>query len=188
MGPAGVRGLRTAGQEGWRHGFRSMTRIVIIRHREGKTDEGLPVNVSLTPRLEAFVRRKVASGLYNNASEVIREGLRLLLERDAQAQPASPPDKARVRDVLSSLEGALRQKGITSLALFGSIVPGGANAESDIDILVDIDPEAHFSLVDLVAVKDFLQAHLGCDVDLVTRDGADPAILPRILRDAERVF
>ena len=41
------------------------------------------MNVSLTPQLQAFVRRKVESGLYNNASEVIREGLRLLIERDA---------------------------------------------------------------------------------------------------------
>ena len=41
------------------------------------------MNVSLTPQLEDFVRRKVESGLYNNASEVIREGLRLLIEKDA---------------------------------------------------------------------------------------------------------
>jgi antitoxin ParD1/3/4 len=41
------------------------------------------MNVSLTPELEAFVDGKVDSGLYNNASEVIREGLRLLKEHDA---------------------------------------------------------------------------------------------------------
>jgi len=40
------------------------------------------MNVSLTPKLERFVQGKVASGLYNNASEVIREGLRLLKEHD----------------------------------------------------------------------------------------------------------
>ena len=39
-------------------------------------------NVSLTPELEKFVESKVESGLYNNASEVIREGLRLLKEHD----------------------------------------------------------------------------------------------------------
>ena len=46
------------------------------------------MNVSLTPQLEDFVRRKVASGLYNNASEVVREGLRLMIEREAAAQRA----------------------------------------------------------------------------------------------------
>lgn len=40
------------------------------------------MNVSLTPELEKFVDGKVESGLYNNASEVIREGLRLLKEHD----------------------------------------------------------------------------------------------------------
>ena len=40
------------------------------------------MNVSLTPELEKFVDGKVESGLYNNASEVIREGRRLLKEHD----------------------------------------------------------------------------------------------------------
>jgi antitoxin ParD1/3/4 len=40
------------------------------------------MNVSLTPELEKFVAGKVESGLYNNASEVVREGLRLLKEHD----------------------------------------------------------------------------------------------------------
>lgn len=40
------------------------------------------MNVSLTPRLEELVNQKVASGLYNSASEVIREALRLLDEKD----------------------------------------------------------------------------------------------------------
>jgi antitoxin ParD1/3/4 len=42
----------------------------------------LPVNVSLTPELERLVQEKVSSGLYNSASEVVREALRLLQERD----------------------------------------------------------------------------------------------------------
>jgi antitoxin ParD1/3/4 len=40
------------------------------------------MNISLTPELERFVQGEVSSGLYNNASEVIREGLRLLKEHD----------------------------------------------------------------------------------------------------------
>ena len=40
------------------------------------------MNVSLTPGLEKLVNQKVASGLYQSASEVIREGLRLLTEQD----------------------------------------------------------------------------------------------------------
>lgn len=40
------------------------------------------MNVSLTPQLTAFVRRKVDSGLYGSASEVVRDALRLMEERD----------------------------------------------------------------------------------------------------------
>jgi antitoxin ParD1/3/4 len=40
------------------------------------------MNVSLTPELEKFIEAKVESGFYNNASEVVREGLRLLKEND----------------------------------------------------------------------------------------------------------
>jgi antitoxin ParD1/3/4 len=40
------------------------------------------MNISLTPELEQFVAQKVESGLYQTASEVVREGLRLLRERD----------------------------------------------------------------------------------------------------------
>ena len=40
------------------------------------------MNVSLTPELERLVNKKVESGMYSSASEVIREGLRLLEEQD----------------------------------------------------------------------------------------------------------
>jgi len=40
------------------------------------------MNISLTPQLEDLVKTKVASGLYGSASEVLREALRLLEERD----------------------------------------------------------------------------------------------------------
>lgn len=40
------------------------------------------MNVSLTPRLEELIRQKVESGLYTSASEVVREALRLLEDRD----------------------------------------------------------------------------------------------------------
>ena len=41
------------------------------------------MNVSLTPKLEKFVKAQVKSGDFNNASEVVREALRLLQERKA---------------------------------------------------------------------------------------------------------
>ncbi len=40
------------------------------------------MNVSLTPELTQYVQTKVESGLYHSASEVVREGLRLLKEKE----------------------------------------------------------------------------------------------------------
>lgn len=42
------------------------------------------MHISLTPELEKAVKQKVDSGLYNNASEVVREALRLSLKQDAE--------------------------------------------------------------------------------------------------------
>lgn len=42
------------------------------------------MNVSLTPELERMVAEKVESGMYQTASEVVREGLRLLKRRDEE--------------------------------------------------------------------------------------------------------
>ncbi|MGA7933843.1 MAG: type II toxin-antitoxin system ParD family antitoxin [Kovacikia sp.] len=60
------------------------------------------MNISLTPQLESLVKRKVESGLYNSASEVMRDALRLLEECD------------RVREIrLEELRREI-QKGIDS--------------------------------------------------------------------------
>ena len=55
------------------------------------------LNVSLTPELEQFVESRVASGRYQTASEVIREGLRLLEERDQARQAALEELRAQLR-------------------------------------------------------------------------------------------
>ena len=149
------------------------------------------MNVSLTAELEKYVRRKVASGLYNNASEVIREALRLLIAREGV--PARRPErklrlKGDVLAELAALEKPLRERGLISLALFGSVVRGAGRADSDIDVLVDVDPDARFSLIDLVSVKDFLEDQLGRRVDVVIREGLEPAVRDRVVGEAEAVF
>jgi len=149
------------------------------------------MNVSLTSELEKYVRRKVASGLYNNASEVIREALRALLEREgepARTPGKRPPKKDEILTALATLEKPLRERGLKSLAVFGSVIRGEARTESDIDVLVDVEPDARFSLIDLVALKDFLEDRLNRKVDVVTKSGLESTIRDRVLSEAESVF
>ena len=46
----------------------------------------MALSISLTPQLEQMVRDKVESGMYNSASEVVREALRLLDEQEELRQ------------------------------------------------------------------------------------------------------
>ena len=63
------------------------------------------MNVSLTPELERLVNEKVESGLYQTASEVVREALRLLKERDLARE------QLRV-DVHSGFSQLMRDEGV----------------------------------------------------------------------------
>ena len=62
------------------------------------------MNVSLTPQLEAMIRAKVASGMYSNASEVVREALRLLAEKDADYQRKMKALRAEIQKGIDAVE------------------------------------------------------------------------------------
>jgi antitoxin ParD1/3/4 len=67
------------------------------------------MNVSLTPELERLVNEKVESGLYQTASEVVREALRLLKERD-QAREQLRADVRAGFNQLARGEGSVYDK------------------------------------------------------------------------------
>ena len=144
------------------------------------------MNVSLTSALEEYVRRKVASGLYNNASEVVRAALRLMVERETGGHPA--PKKSELVATLKALEPALRERGVVSAALFGSVARGEARSDSDVDVLIDIDPARSFDLVDLVGVQNLLADRLGRAVDVVERQSLKPRLRESVLAEAETIF
>jgi len=68
------------------------------------------LNVSLTPELEQFVQSRVASGRFQTASEVVREGLRLLEERE-QADRGELLDGDAVFEEIRQLSARRRAAG-----------------------------------------------------------------------------
>jgi len=62
------------------------------------------MNVNLTPQLEEMIKKKVASGLYNSASEVVREALRLMEEQDRVRAVKLEQLRQNIRDGLNSGE------------------------------------------------------------------------------------
>ena len=69
------------------------------------------LNVSLTPELEELVSARVASGRYLSASEVVREGLRLLEDRDRLREEALAGVTRKIEEGLASLERGERVDG-----------------------------------------------------------------------------
>ncbi len=62
------------------------------------------MHISLTDRLEAWVREKVESGLYNNASEVIREALRTQMRAEATREEKLEALRAEIQKGLDDVE------------------------------------------------------------------------------------
>jgi predicted nucleotidyltransferase len=72
--------------------------------------------------------------------------------------------------------------GAAKVRVFGSVVRGDAGPDSDVDILIDLDPGR--SLLDIVAIKQDLEDLLGCRVDVVTEAAISPYIRDRVLEEA----
>jgi len=74
------------------------------------------MNVSLTPELEKVVDQKVKSGLYNSASEVVREGLRLLQQRDEMREAKLSALRAEIQKGIDDLEAGRYMDGEKAMA------------------------------------------------------------------------
>jgi predicted nucleotidyltransferase len=89
---------------------------------------------------------------------------------------------------LKEREAELRAQGVAHAALFGSVARGDDRPGSDIDILVDLDAAIVKTIVDYAGVKDFIADMFDRPVDVVSREGLKPRVLPRATADAIYAF
>jgi uncharacterized protein len=89
---------------------------------------------------------------------------------------------------LKEREADLRAQGVAHAALFGSVARGDDGPDSDIDILVDLDPAIVVTIFDYAGVKDFIAGMFERPVDVVSRESLKPRVRPKAIADAIYAF
>lgn len=81
-----------------------------------------------------------------------------------------------------------RRYHVRELALFGSVLRDDFGEDSDIDVLVEYEPDVAISLYDHFDFGRELEQLLGRKVDLISKKGLNPVIRDEVLRDSEIVY
>jgi hypothetical protein len=114
-------------------------------------------------------------------AELLREEIDEENRRCEYNAIASAPNREFCLDVLRREQASLESSGVLHAALFGSVARGRGRVDSDIDILVDLNPNAHLDLFDFAGLRERFAEIFGRGVDLVSKGalqaGKDDAIL-----------
>jgi len=95
------------------------------------------------------------------------------------------------QDIIARLrenEAALRARGVSHAALFGSRARGDNRADSDTDIMLELDPEAPIGVWDYAGLKAYIAGLFDGPVDVVNRDGLKAYLRPAVTADAIYAF
>ena len=89
---------------------------------------------------------------------------------------------------LKEREADLRAHGVTHAALFGSVARDQQRPDSDIDILVDLDPSVVATIFDYAGLKDYVSSLFEGRVDVIDREALKLRVRPRADADAIYAF
>ncbi len=93
-----------------------------------------------------------------------------------------------IRQRLKDHRKDLEAEGVRSLAVFGSTARGEAEPTSDIDLLVELDPDTRVVLIRFLGLQVRLSKLLGRKVDLISRDALDLLVRDRVNAEAQQIF
>ncbi|MFC1464120.1 MAG: nucleotidyltransferase family protein [Candidatus Brachytrichaceae bacterium NZ_4S206] len=91
----------------------------------------------------------------------------------AEATIHAPTREPKIPIPTDKIAEFCRRWKITEFALFGSVLRDDFRPDSDVDVLVTFEPEAHWTLFDWVDIREELRTLFGRDVDLVSRRGIE---------------
>ena len=90
--------------------------------------------------------------------------------------------------ILRRYESDLRARGIRHAAVFGSVARGDNRPDSDLDIMIDVEPDAHITVFDYVGLKEYVAGLFDGPVDVVSIDGLKPHVRPAATANAIYAF
>jgi hypothetical protein len=93
-----------------------------------------------------------------------------------------------VLEILRAHETDLRRLGVAHAAVFGSVARGDARAESDIDVLVDLDENRPIGIFEYARLKLYINELFDGPSDVVNRRTLKPLLQASILYDAVDAF
>ncbi|MFA6552536.1 MAG: nucleotidyltransferase family protein [Candidatus Paceibacterota bacterium] len=85
------------------------------------------------------------------------------------------------RKIAENKEYLLKTYGVEEIGVFGSFARGDQNADSDIDIAIELNRTVPVGLFEFARMQFFLEDKLGRKVDLVIKSGIKPIIKDKIL-------
>ena len=85
-------------------------------------------------------------------------------------------------------EAGLRARGVGHAALFGSRARGDNRADSDTDIMIEIDPDAPVGVYEYVRIKEYIAGLFDGRVDVADREGLKPYVRRAAAPDASYAF
>jgi hypothetical protein len=90
--------------------------------------------------------------------------------------------------ILVANRDALRARGVRHAALFGSVARGATHPDSDLDILIELEPDAKLGIFEYVGIRQFIAKLFTGSVDVVDRAALKPHVRPSAESDAIYAF